>query len=243
MQRASLLAGLQSFVDRIHRRGAARSAGLADFLDTAESYIEPSLRYDPKNDDITRVYETTGLFVPGTGESVSVVVRVGLRDRAPPDGWWPALHGTDFENMNDILENGLQPSVGIYGENIHATAAAPLALQYAHHSHHGRMLGSKREVAVGTREQLYDVAVVLECALKDDKVEIRKNTFHAISGAFLQAENQMLEWLVPDAEDCVVFNVLFFFVERKMEDRDKRKRQKELAELPKQPRKLRRRGR
>ena len=81
MQRASLLAGLQSFVDRIHRRGAARSAGLADFLDTAESYIEPSLRYDPKNDDVTRVYETTGLFVPGTGETVSVVVRVGLGPR------------------------------------------------------------------------------------------------------------------------------------------------------------------
>ena len=38
------------------------------------------------------------------------------------------------------------------------------------------------------------------------------------------------------------FNVLFFFVERKMEDRDKRKRQKELAELSKQPRKLRRRA-
>ena len=242
MQRASLLAGLQSFVDRIHRRGAAEAAGLADFLDTAESYIEPSLRYDPENDAVTRVYETTGLFVPRTGETVSVVVRVGLRDRAPPDGWWPALHGTDFENMSDILENGLQPSVGIYGENIHATAAAPLALQYAQLSHHGRVLGSKREVAVGTREQLYDVAVVLECALKDDKVEIRENTFHAISGAFSRAENQMSEWLVPDAEDCVVFNVLFF-VERKMEDRDKRKRQKELAELPKQPRKLRRRGR
>ena len=145
--------------------------------------------------------------------------------------------------MSDILENGLQPSVGVYGENIHATAAAPLALQYAHHGHHGRMLGSKREVAVGTREQLYDVAVVLECALKDDKVEIRENTFHAISGAFSRAENQMSEWLVPDAEDCVVFNVLFFFVERKMEDRDKRKRQKELAELPTEPRKLRRRDR
>ena len=243
MHRASLLAGLDGFVNRRHRRGAAETAGLADFLDTAESYIEPSLRYDPENDAVTRVYETTGLFVPRTGERVSVVVRVGLRDRAPPDGWWPALHGTDFENMSDILENGLQPSVGAYGENIHATAAAPVALQYAHHSHHGRMLGSKREVAVGTREQLYDVAVVLECALKDDKVEIRKNTFHAISGAFLQAESQMLEWLVPDAEDCVVFNVLFFFVERKMEDRDKRKRQKELAELPKQPRKLRRRNR
>ena len=55
--------------------------------------------------------------------------------------------------------------------------------------------------------------------------------------------DEMLEWLVPDAEDCVVYNVLFFFVERKMEDRDKRKRQKELAELPKQPRKLRRRDR
>ena len=144
--------------------------------------------------------------------------------------------------MNDILANGLQPSVGMYGENIHTTAAAPLALQYAHLGHHGRMLGSKREVAVGTREQLHDVAVVLECALRDDKVEIRENTFHAISGAFSRAENQMSEWLVPDAEDCVVFNVLFF-VERKMEDRDKRKRQKELAELPKQPRKLRRRGR